>query len=364
MHPSLLAPTRAHLAQPVQVQALAQPLVGCLTRLASDPGKGPAAGELRQGAIAAMGQLLRLGAAAPEEGRPGSISISSDGGEGVPLWQQGVPGVAAARALMRTLEAVAVRERDGRGAAAAAWQLAAASAAARTAGTAAGIPGAGSGSDGAAALAPLSAYPPDSAMRALVERLLAAVAPSSPDPLGPGQAAAMLRVLSRCPRLPAADWAALCRVLSAGAPPGPAGLELHSALAALVLAHGPSPATGLSSVRAGWLLPHQFAQLALQLQAALLNEAPRALACLPANRVASALRALPALACAAATAAADPAASSAVLAAAWRGLGRVAAAAAGGSALMVAKVRALRTDLLCAMHPPRQAVHCLRIAAP
>jgi hypothetical protein len=91
-----------------------------------------------------------------------------------------------------SLEALAATESDARVAGLAAWQLAAASSSAASGGALGG--GAGAGRSGsAAALAPLSAYPADGAMRPLVERLFSSGDAAGMPPPGLVQAAGMLR---------------------------------------------------------------------------------------------------------------------------------------------------------------------------
>jgi hypothetical protein len=134
-------------------------------------------------------------------------------------------------------------------------------------------------------------------------------------------------------------------------------VQLQAAVLALVLAHGPASATGLSSVLERLLVPAGFQQLPPPLQAGLLASGEQLLLCMPTSRHQSTVQAVSQLALqpsspGAAAGAGMP--SWLLLAAAWRGLATLAGTAAASSKVGTLLHVACSADNT----PPRPAGRC------
>ncbi|GIL62056.1 hypothetical protein Vafri_16372, partial [Volvox africanus] len=238
--------------------------------------------------------------------------------------------VAPAKAAVRALERLAMADADPWVSAAAAFHLAAISAAVEAAedgdgddgigpsggggavatGAGAGGGGAGDGSfrtaastaggpAGSSGPKPLNLYPPDGAVRPLVTALMDGCRHSSLQLL---PVADTLLALASAPALPAADWPTLCRTLlakassAAGDPhTAAAGVRLLAATLLLALAHGSVPSLGLGALLEELVAPARFAALPTAVQGLMLVRLPALLRSLTPKRSAAVVQGLPGL---------------------------------------------------------------------
>jgi hypothetical protein len=165
--------------------------------------------------------------------------------------------------------------------------------------------------------------------------------PSCPPPLP-------WRAVASCPRLPAADWAALAARLAGpqGARAWGAGAgELQAAALLLCLEHAASGGLGLAGpLEDAARAPARFRQLLPAAQQLLLARLPQLLRCLPSGRLAAALQGLALLLPGVGQAGHGEAA-----AAAWRGL-RACALLAAAKDPLLAQGQAVRCCRRCRCH--------------